>query len=128
MFRQIEGLPRGVFGFEAAGRAMRDEVDEVLGAFEATAADGFDVALLIEYHADMVEDRGVVEIQFDNYLSVRGRTQRFAFVEDRKWRTAFDDFARFIRCDARMFAPGQRDTALTWLLEAPFLKVKNDAG
>ncbi len=128
MFRQIEGLPRGVFGFEAGGRIMRDEFDEVMIAFDATGADGYDVALLIEYHADMVEDRGVDEIQFDNRLSVRGRTQRFAFVGDRKWRTAFDDFARFIGCDARMFAPGQRDTELTWPLEAPFLKVENDAG
>ena len=128
MFRQIEGLPRGVFGIEAAGRMMRDEVDDVMLAFEATDADGYDVALLIEYHADVVKDRGVEEIRSDNRLSARGRTQRFAFVGDRKWRTAFDDFSRFIGCDARMFAPGQRDSALTWLLEVPFLKGENDAG
>jgi len=128
MFRQIEGLPRGVFGIEAAGRIMRDEVDEVMIAFDVTGTDGYDVALLIEYHADMAEDRGVDEIRFHNRLSARGRTQRFAFVGDRKWRTRFDNFARFIGCDARMFLPGQRDTVLTWLLEAPFLKVENDAG
>ena len=128
MFRQIEGLPRGVFGFEVAGRVTRDEVDEGMGAFEATFADGYDVALLMEYHADMVEDRGVNKTRFRNRLSVRGRTQRFAFVGDRKWRTRFDSFTRFIGCDARMFAPGQRDAALAWLLEAPFLMVENDAG
>jgi len=128
MFRQIEGLPRGVFGFEVGGRIMRDEVDEGMVAFEATVADGYDVALLVEYHAGMVEGPGVAETRFRNRLSARGRTQRFAFVADRQWRTRFDDFARFIGCDARMFAPGQRDTALTWLLEAPFLKVENDAG
>jgi hypothetical protein len=128
MFRQIEGLPRGVFGFEVGGRVMRDEVDEGMGAFEATVAEGYDVALLIEYHADMAEDRGVDEIRFDNRLSARGRTQRFAFVGDRKWRTRFDNFARFIGCDARMFLPGQRNTVLTWLLEASFLKVEKDAG
>ena len=128
MFRQIEGLPRGVFGIEAAGRIMRDEVDEVMIAFDVTGADGYDVALLIEYHADMAEDREVAETRFHNRLSARGRTQRFAFVADRKWRTTFDDFARFIGCDARMFALGQRDTALAWLLEAPFLKVENNAG
>jgi hypothetical protein len=128
MFRQIEGLPRGVFGFEVGGRIMRDEVDEGMVAFEATVADGYDVALLIEYHAGMVEDPGVEETRFRNRLSARGRTQRFAFVADREWRTRFDDFTRFIGCDARMFPPGQRDTALTWLLEAPFLKAENDAG
>ena len=128
MIRRIGGLPHRVFGFEASGRLMRDELDETMGAFEATAADGYDVALLVEYHADMVEDPGVAETRFRNRLSARGRTQRFAFVADRQWRTRFDDFARFIGCDARMFAPGQRDTALTWLLEAPFLKVENNAG
>ncbi len=128
MFRQIEGLPRGVFGIEAGGRIMRDEVDDVMLAFEATDADGYDVALLIEYHVGMVEGPRVDETRFYHHLSARGRTQRFAFVADRKWRTRFDDFVRFIDCDARMFLPGQRDTALTWLLEAPFLKVENDAG
>ncbi len=128
MFRQIEGLPRGVFGFEVGGRVMRDEVDAVMGAFEATVADGYDVALLIEYHADMAEDREVAETRFHNHLSARGRTQRFAFVADCQWRTLFDGFARFIDCDARMFPPSQRDAALTWLLEAPFLKGENDAG
>ncbi len=128
MIRRIGGLPRQVFGFEASGRLMRDELDETMGAFEATAADGYDVALLVEYHADMVEDPGVAETRFRNRLSARGRTQRFAFVADREWRTRFDDFTRFIGCDARMFLPGQRDTALTWLLEAPFLKAENDAG
>ena len=128
MLKQIEGLPRGVFGIEAGGRIMRDEVDEVMGAFDATIADGYDVALLIEYHVGMVEGPRVDETRFNHYVSARGRTQRIAFVADRKWRTDFDDFARFVGCDARMFAPGQRDTALTWLLEAPFLKVQNDAG
>ena len=128
MFRQIEGLPRGVFGFEVGGRITRDEIDEGMVTFEATVADGYDVALLVEYHAGMVEGPGVAETRFRNRLSARGRTQRFAFVADRQWRTRFDDFARFIGCDARMFAPGQRDTALTWLLEAPFLKVENNAG
>ncbi len=128
MIRRIGGLPRQVFGFEASGRLMRDELDETMGAFEATAADGYDVALLVEYHADLVEGPGVAETRFRNRLSARGRTQRFAFVADRQWRTHFDDFARFIGCDARMFPPGQRDAALTWLLEAPFLKAENDAG
>jgi hypothetical protein len=127
MFRQLEGLPRGVFGIEAGGRVMRDEIDEAMIALDATIADGYDVALLIEYHADMVEDHGVEEPRFQNRLATRGRTQRFAFIGDRKWRTDFDDFARFIGCDARMFAPGLRDTALAWLLEAPFLKDKNNA-
>jgi hypothetical protein len=76
----------------------------------------------------MVEDHGVEESRFYNRLSTRGRTQRFAFVGGSKWRIDFDDFARFISCDARMFPPGQRDAALTWLLEVPFLKVENDAG
>jgi hypothetical protein len=128
MFRQIEGLPRGVFGIEAGGRVMRDEVDETMIAFEASFADGYDVALLVEYHADMVEGRGVRKTQTDNRLAARGRTQRFAFVADRKWRTRFDKFSRFIGCDVRMFPPGHRDAALTWLMEAPFLKVENDAG
>ena len=128
MIRRIGGLPRQVFGFEASGRLMRDELDETMGAFEATAADGYDVALLVEYHADMVEDPGVAETRFRNRLSARGRTQRFAFVADRQWRTLFDNFTCFIDCDARMFPPSQRDAALTWLLEAPFLKAENDAG
>jgi hypothetical protein len=128
MIRRIGGLPRQVFGFEASGRLMRDELDETMGAFEATAADGYDVALRVGYHADMGEGPGVDAIRFRNRLSASGRTQRFAFVADREWRTRFDDFARFIDCDARMFPPGQRDAALTWLLEAPFLKAENDAG
>ena len=107
---------------------MHDELDEIMSAFEATIADGYDVALLSEYHADMVEDRGVDEIRFHNRLSTRGRTQRFAFVVDREWRTRFDNFTCFIGCDARMFPPGQRDTAVAWLLEAPFLKGEGDAG
>ncbi len=128
MSRQIEGLPRGVFGFEVGGRVMRDEVDAVMGAFEATVAEGYDVALLIEYHADMAEGPRVHKTQTDNRLATRGRTQRFAFVGDRKWRTRFDDFARFIGCAARMFPPGKRGEAIAWLIEAPFLKAENDAG
>jgi len=128
VLKQIEGLPRCVFGFEARGRMTRDELDEMMGAFDATIADGYDVALLIEYHVGMVEDPRVDETRFYHHLSARGRTQRFAFVGDHKWQAAFDDFVEFVGCDARMFAPGQRDTALTWLLEAPFLKVQNDAG
>ena len=128
MIRRIGGLPRRVFGFDASGRLMRAELDETMGAFEATAADGYDVALLVEYHADMVEDPEVAETRFRNRLSARGRTQRFAFVADREWRTLFEDVAGFIGCDARMFPPSQRDAALTWLLEAPVLKAENDAG
>jgi len=128
MFRRIEGLPRGVFGIEAGGRITRDELDETMGAFETTIADGYDVALLVEYLAELVEDPGVAETRFRNRLSLRGRTQRFAFVGDGKWCTRFDEFTRFVGCDAQMLPPGQRDAALTWLLEAPFLKVENDAG
>jgi small-conductance mechanosensitive channel len=83
---------------------MRDEFDEVMGAFEATVADGYDVALLVGYHADMIENPGVAEARFRNRLSARGRTQRFAFVADREWRTLFEDVAGFIGFDARTSA------------------------
>lgn len=128
MISQIEGLPRQVFGFEAGGQIMRDEVDEMMIAFEATVADGYDLALLIEYHDDTIEDPGLDDIWFSCHLSARGRTQRFAFAGNGKWRARFDDFTKFIGCEARMFPPGQRDAALAWLLEAPFLEVENDAG
>ena len=128
MIRQIEGLPRQVFGYEAEGQITYEEVDGVMGAFEATIADGYDTTLLIEYHADVVEAPGNEELRFRNRLSARGRTRRFAFVGESKWRVRFDDFVEFVGCDARMFPPGQREAALAWLLKAPFLKDRGDAG
>ena len=122
MFRQIPDLPRGVFGIEAGGHINRDEVDEVMNVFDATISEGYNAALLIECHPGTVDDRGVDGHRFYNRLSARGRTQRFAFVADRQWRAQFDDLTRFLGCEVRMFSPGQRDLALAWLLEAPFLK------
>ena len=128
MIRQIEGLPRQVFGYEAEGQVTYEEVDEVMGAFDATIADGYDVELLVEYHADVVEAPRDEETRFRNRLSARGRTRRLAFVGDDKWRTRVDDFASFVGCDVHMFPPGQRDAALAWLREAPFRKDRGDAG
>jgi hypothetical protein len=128
MIRQIEGLPNGVFGFEAMGRVVRNEIDEIMIDFEATIANGYDVALLVEYHPDMVEGPEVHKTWFRNRLAARGRTRRLAFVGESKWRARVDDFASFVGCDARMFPPGQRDAALAWLLEAPFRKDRGDAG
>jgi hypothetical protein len=128
MIRRLEGLPRKVFGFEAADRLTSAELDEVMNAFDTTITDGYNITLLIEYHSGLSEGPGVDKSRFNYLLSVRGRTQRFAFVGDRKWQAAFDDFAEFVGCDARMFSPGKRDAAIAWLLEAPFLKVEDDAG
>ena len=128
MIRRIEGLPNGVFGFEAMGRVVRNEIDEMMINFEATIANGYDVALLVEYHPDMVEGPEVHETMFRNRLSARGRTRRFAFVGGPEWQSRVDNFSSFVGCEARMFPPGQRDSALAWLLEAPFLKVEDDAG
>ena len=127
MIKRLEGLPREVFGFEAAGRLTSAELDEVMNAFDATIRDGYDITLLIEYHSGLSEGPGVDKSRFNYLLSTRGRTQRFAFVGDHKWQAAFDDFVEFVGCDARMFSPGKRDAAIAWLLEAPFLKVENDA-
>jgi hypothetical protein len=128
MITRLEGLPRKVFGFETAGRLTYAELDEVMNAFDATICVGYDTALLVEYQADVVEDPEIDEIRFRNRLSARGRTRRFAFVGESKWRARFDDFVEFVGCGVRMFPPGQREAALAWLLEAQFLKVENDAG
>ena len=86
MIRQIEGLPRQVFGYEAEGQVTYEEVDGVMGAFEATITDGYDTALLVEYHADVVEVSGNEDLRFRNRLAARGRTRRLAFVGESKWR------------------------------------------
>lgn len=126
MIGRIEGLPRGLFGFEAGGRATRDEVDEVVNAFDATVAESYDVALLVEFLPDLESDAAFAETRFENRLSARGRTQRLVFVGQRRWRDIFDDSARFVGCEARMFATGQPDLALAWLLESPFLSGHED--
>ncbi len=128
MISRIKGLPRQVFGFEVRGKMTRDEMDDVMIDFEATIANGYDVALLVEYHPDMVESPEVQETGFRNRLAARGRTRRFAFVGDHKWQSRVDEFSNFVGCEARMFPPGQRDSAIAWLLETPFLKVEDDAG
>jgi hypothetical protein len=127
MIRRIEGLPRNVFGFEAGGSVSSPEFDEVMNAFDATICDGYGIALLIEYHPGVGEGPRMDESRFNYLLSMRGRTQRFAFVADRKWQTVFDNFSEFVSCDARIFSPGKRSEAIAWLIEAPFLKARETA-
>lgn len=126
MIRRIEGLPSGVFGFEAGGRVTRDEVDDIMITFDATIGEDYDVALLFDFLPDLESDSAFKATAFDNRLAARGRTQRFAFIGHPRWRAAFEDFVTFVGGEARMFTPGQRDLAFAWLLKAPFLQGRND--
>lgn len=121
MIRRIEGLPRGVFAFEVDGLPTREIVDEVMIDFDATVGDSYDMALLIEFLPTLQSNTAFAELRFEDWLSARGRIRRFVFVGDERWRETFNEFARFVGGEARMFARGKRDAALDWLLKASFL-------
>ena len=127
MIRRIEGLPREVFALELSGRITRDEVEEAMNLFDTTISESYYMAFFLDFLPNSQDISNLSnDIRFNNRLSLRGRTKRFAVAGNKKWRKIFDEISGFICCEARMFDSGHRNEAVSWLLTAPFLNAHDD--
>jgi SpoIIAA-like len=118
MFTPINQLPKGVIGFEAHGRVTRTDRQEILApSIAAARASGKKVKLLYVTGSDFAGyDQGTL---FDdaifgtcNFASF----ERIAFVgEESPYSRAIDALDGLMPAALRRFAPGDLQSAKTWL-------------
>jgi hypothetical protein len=115
MFNRIDGMPVQIFGIEASGKVLSDEVDEVAIAFADFTRTGQTVDVLFDLHRGTVFSIEAAKDRFENRLLFRGKVRRAALIGGGLEREAFLEFLKFVRCESRTFSYGDRTAALEWL-------------
>lgn len=117
------GMPNRVFACTLSGSIARDDYDDFLNRINASINDGYDISVLVENESSVDYGDDMQGEIFENLVDINGRARRFAWVGDERFRPIFLRIEGFLRdCETRMFASGQKNDAVVWILASPWLE------
>ena len=116
MITKLDGMPRGVTGFEATGKLRAEDYrDVVLPALERAASTGEVRFFLVIKDFDGMSGGALwqdLKMGFEHLRSWK----RIALVTDISWMTHLTDlFGWMTPGETRTFSMAERDAALTWV-------------